>query len=84
MFFGQAGKEAMAHGVSTFNKSASREYKNLEREKKENLADLCVQSEETRSMTVKDVKKAGAKAFQKIQIQVGFFPFLPVLLLLYT
>lgn len=61
----------MIHGVGTFNIAASNAYKALEREQKERLEELSVQPEGTQTMTVREVKKAGAKAFSKIQTQVG-------------
>ena len=61
----------MIQGVGVFNVSASNAYKALEREQKERLEELSVQPEGTQTMTVREVKKAGAKAFKKVQIQVG-------------
>ena len=71
MCLGKAGKQAMIRGVGTFNIAASNAYKALEREQKERLEELSVQPGGTQTMTVREVKKAGAKAFKKIQMQVG-------------
>ena len=73
MCLGKAGKQAMIHGVSMFNIAASNAYKALEREQKERLEELSIQPEGTQNMTVREVKKAGAKVFKKIQMQVGLF-----------
>ena len=60
----------MIHGVGKFNVDSSNAYKALEREQKERLEELSVQPESTKTMRVQEVKKVGAKAFKKIQVQV--------------
>ena len=71
MCLGKGGKQAMIQGVGMFNVSASSAYKALERERKERLEELSVQPEGTQTMTVQEVKKAGAKIFKRMQMQVG-------------
>lgn len=56
----------MADGVGAFNKAASDEYK----AEKERLLELASETAEDKPMKVKDIKRAGAKAFKKIQSQV--------------
>lgn len=60
----------MADGVGAFNKAASDEYKSLNKAEKERLLELASETAEDKPMKVKDVKRAGAKAFKKIQNQV--------------
>ena len=60
----------MADGVGAFNKAASDEYKSLNKAEKEQLLELAGKTAEDKPMKVKDIKRAGAKAFKKIQNQV--------------
>lgn len=62
----------MADGVGAFNKAASDEYKSLNKAEKERsqLLELAGKTAEDKPMKVKDIKRAGAKAFKKIQNQV--------------
>ena len=61
----------MLEGVGKFNQAASVAYKLLDEESKERLARASKCTEKTKPMTSGEVKKAGAKAFKKIQQQVG-------------
>ena len=61
----------MMRGAGSFNKAASEKYSSLEQEQGERLTELSKQPAERKSLTVKEIKRAGAKAFRKIQGQVG-------------
>lgn len=61
----------MSNGAGTFNKIASDVYKTLGKNEKERLDILSKQSIDNGPMTVKEIEKAGAKIFNKIQKQVS-------------
>ncbi len=61
----------MSSGAGAFNKAASALYSNIPVARKERLKDLATHSGSSIEMSVKDILKAGARAFKKIQHQVS-------------
>ena len=64
-----AGKEAMKNGPAAFNIAASEQYKNIGEEERKKLDDI-IPEEREKVMTIKNIKREGAKLFQKIETQV--------------
>ena len=61
----------MRDGAGNINKAASIKYRTLDREEKDRLTNS-VSSFIDEAVTVKDVKKTGAKIFKKIQKLVSY------------
>ena len=61
------GKQAMLSGTAEFNKAASKAYKTLKRDEKDELMESTTQAnEDDKPMSIKDVKKKAAKIFKKV------------------
>ena len=59
-----AGKEAMKNGPAAFNIAASEQYKNIGEE--ERKLDDIIPEEREKVMTIKNIKREGAKLFQQV------------------
>lgn len=59
----------MKEGPGAFNVAASEQYRRLEQGDREKLSELCEERRE-KVLSVKEVKREGAKIFRKIQSQV--------------
>jgi len=68
-----AGRDAMRNGPAAFNVAASEAYKERGDDDKKFLDDSIVQNEKT--MTIKAIKREGAKLLRKIELQVCFFKY---------
>lgn len=62
----------MVGGAGAFNKAASMSYADLPTADKERLREAAANHKQCSSMSVKDVMKAGARAFKKIHRQVRY------------
>lgn len=67
------GKAALQQGTINFNKVASSEYKLLQATEKQQLVAKCSGSDHYQPMSIRDIKKSGARIFRSIKKKVCLY-----------